>query len=180
VLLSTPRLVLRRFQAADAAALAAYRSEPEVARYQTWHAPVSLAAAAELVAEFAAGDPLAPGGFQYAVALRPAPTLIGDVYVGLHGNRMQADIGFTFAPIHQGHGYATEAVRRVLEHLFAERGLRRVSAECDARNLRSAHLLGRLGFRREGLRVAHAWLKEEWTDELLFGLLAEDWRRSAR
>jgi RimJ/RimL family protein N-acetyltransferase len=179
VLLSTPRLVLRRFRAADIAALAAYRSDPEIARYQTWSPPVSLAAAAALVGEFTAGDPGGPGGFQYAVAFRAEPTLIGDVYVGLHRNRMQADIGFTVAPAHQGHGYAGEAVRRVLEHLFAERGLHRVSAECDARNLRSAHLLDRLGFRREGHRVAHTWLKGEWTDDLLFGLLAEDWRRSA-
>ena len=177
MLLSTPRVVLRRFRAADVAAFAAYRSDPEVARYQSWSAPVPLAVAAALVEEFAAGDPLAPGGFQYALALRSDPALIGDVYVGLHENRMQADIGFTLAPAHQGHGYAAEAVRRVLEHLFTERGLHRVSAECDARNLPSARLLDRLGFRREGHRVAHTWIKGEWTDDLLFGLLAEHWRR---
>jgi aminoglycoside 6'-N-acetyltransferase len=176
VLLSTPRLVLRRFAEADAPALAAYRSDPEVARYQTWSAPFPPAAAAALAREFAAADPGEPGDFQYAVALRSAPGLIGDVYVGLHENRMQAEIGFTLAPAHQGRGYAAEAVRRVLAHLFTERGLHHVSAECDARNLRSAALLDRLGFRREGHRVAHTLIKGEWTDDLLFGLLAQDWR----
>jgi RimJ/RimL family protein N-acetyltransferase len=102
-------------------------------------------------------------------------TLVGDVGVNLADNLMQAEIGFTFASAHQGRGYATEAVRGVLDHLFRERGLRRVSAECDARNARSARLLERVGFRAEGRRVRHTYLKGEWTDDLLFGLLSEDW-----
>ncbi|MEU6965468.1 GNAT family N-acetyltransferase [Streptomyces chrestomyceticus] len=40
---------------------------------------------------------------------------------------------FTLAPALHGQGYATEAVRAALGHLF-RRGLHRVSAECDARN----------------------------------------------
>jgi aminoglycoside 6'-N-acetyltransferase len=77
----------------------------------------------------------------------------------------------------QGHGYMTEALRALLDHLFRTQGLHRVSAECDARNLRSVALLERLGFVREGLRTANTWIKGEWTDDLLFGLLARDWRR---
>jgi RimJ/RimL family protein N-acetyltransferase len=177
MLLSTQRLKLRRFRPDDAAAFAAYRSDPEIARYQSWTAPVPVPEAVALVAEFGVGDPRSPGWFQYAVELRSAGALIGDVGVNLHNNLLQAEIGFTIATEHQGRGYATEAVRRVIDHLFADAGLRRVSAECDARNLRSALLLERLGFRSEGHRVANTWIKGEWTDDLLFGLLAEDWRR---
>jgi aminoglycoside 6'-N-acetyltransferase len=175
VLLSTPRLDLRRFRVEDAPVVAAYRSDPDVARYQSWEAPVPLAGAAELVRSLAAGDPEEPGWFQYAVSLRASSELIGDVGVRLYGNRMQADLGFTLAPAYQGQGYATEAVRRVVKHLFTERGLHRVSAECDARNARSARLLERVGFRREGHRIANTWIKGEWTDDLLYGLLAADW-----
>jgi RimJ/RimL family protein N-acetyltransferase len=102
--------------------------------------------------------------------------LVGDVGVNLHPNRMQAEIGYTLDRAHQGKGYAAEAVGRVLEHLFTDRGLHKVSAECDARNERSVRLLERLAFRREGHRVEHTWIKGEWTDDLLFGLLARDWR----
>ena len=70
---------------------------------------------------------------------------------------------------------ATEAVRGMLDDLFRVRGLHMVSAGSDARNVRSAALLVRAGFRPEGHRRAHSWLKGEWTDDLLFGLLAEDW-----
>ncbi|HEY6747148.1 MAG TPA: GNAT family N-acetyltransferase [Mycobacteriales bacterium] len=173
-MLSTDRLELRRFRPADAPVFAAYRSDPDVARYQSWDVPVSPEAAAALIDQFGADDPRAPGWFQYAIELRSSGALLGDVGVNLHDNRMQAEIGFTLAGAYQGHGYALEAVRRVLDHLFTDQGLHRVSAECDARNVRSAHLLERAGFRREGCRIAHTYLKGEWTDDLLFGLLAAD------
>jgi RimJ/RimL family protein N-acetyltransferase len=176
VLLSTDRLVLRRFRPGDVPVFAAYRSDPEIARFQSWEAPVSREAAAALIDQFGADDPRAPGWFQYAVELRSDRSLIGDVGVNRHDNGMQAEIGFTLASAYQGHGYAVEAVRGVLDHLFAEEGLRRVSAECDARNVRSARLLERVGFRREGRRAANTWIKGEWTDDLLFGLLARHWQ----
>ncbi|KAA0940597.1 MULTISPECIES: GNAT family N-acetyltransferase [Streptomyces] len=173
MLLETPRLVLRRFRAADAAPLAAYRSDPAVARFQSWTPPVSLDAAARLVRTLAEGSPREPGWFQYAVELKADHCLVGDVGVRLHENRRQAEIGFTLAGDRQGHGYAAEAVGAVLDDLF-RRGLHRVSAECDARNTRSARLLRRLGFVQEGLLRQATWIKGEWTDDLLFGLLATD------
>ncbi|MFC5289895.1 GNAT family N-acetyltransferase [Actinokineospora guangxiensis] len=172
---SSERLTVRRFRAADAPAFAAYRSEPDVAHYQSWSAPFPDADARRLVAEFATDDPRQPGWFQYAVELRATGELVGDVAVGLHENLRQADLGFTVAPAHQRRGYAREAVTAVLGHLFTERGLLRVAAECDARNTASAALLAALGFRREGLRREHTLLKGEWTDDLLFGLLAREW-----
>ncbi|HWD78977.1 MAG TPA: GNAT family N-acetyltransferase, partial [Kribbella sp.] len=106
--LRTERLSVRRFTAADAERFAAYRSDPDVARFQGWTAPVPLDEARENVERFAAGDPEAPGWFQYAVALDDV--LIGDLGLKLHENLMQADLGFTFATEYQGKGYASEAV----------------------------------------------------------------------
>ncbi len=177
MLLATARLVLRHFRPADAVALQRYRSDPGVARHQSWTAPISTDAATTLVERFATGDPTRPGWFQYAVEL--GGILIGDLGVLLHDNLRQADLGFTIAPEHQGHGYATEAVTAVLDDLFA-RGVHRVCAECDARNRRSMRLLQRVGFRIEGYRPANTWIKGEWTDDLLFGLLAENHVRTSR
>ncbi|MFB6878848.1 GNAT family N-acetyltransferase [Streptomyces sp. NPDC056323] len=178
MLLETPRLCLRRFQPADVWVFATYRSDSEVARYQGWTAPVSLESAASLVDEFAAAEPEEPGWFQYAIELKVERCLVGDVGVNLHENRMQAELGFTLGTQWQGHGYATEAVRAVLRDLFERRGLHRVSAECDVRNLNSQRLLERVGFLREGLRPQHTWIKGEWTDDLLYGLLSDVWGRS--
>ncbi|MEV0899818.1 GNAT family protein [Actinoplanes sp. NPDC049802] len=176
MLLTTERLILRRFRASDAPVLSAYRSDPEVARYQSWEAPFPLERAQIAVRNFAAGSPDKAGHFQYAVELAAEETLIGDVYVRLHDNLRQAEIGFTFAGPYQKRGFATEAVSAVLDRLFGRQGLHKVTGECDARNVRSAALMERLGFRREGLLRQQTFLKGEWTDDLLYGLLATEWR----
>ena len=172
--------MLRRFRPADVAVFAAYRSDPEVARYQSWEAPFPVARAQLAVANFAASDPDQPGHFQYAVELAATKALIGDVYVRLHDNRKQAEVGFTLDRAYQGKGFASEAVTAVLDRLFLVQGVLKVTGECDARNVRSAALLERLGFTREGFLRQQTWIKGEWTDDLIYGLLAREWitRRS--
>ena len=173
------RLVLRRFDEGDAVGLAAYRSDPEVARYQSWDAPFTLHDASSLIAGLAVGDPGSPGWFQWAIERIDEPGLVGDLGVNLLEDEQQAAIGYTMAPAFQGRGYATEAVACMLEHLFAEKGLHRVSAECDTRNEASVRVLEHLGFRREAHLKASTWSKGEWCDDYLYGLLAEEWLRVA-
>jgi RimJ/RimL family protein N-acetyltransferase len=179
MLIATQRLTLRRFRTTDAPVLAAYRSDPEVARYQSWDAPFPLLRAETAVANFMASDPDRPGWFQYAVELADGQRLIGDVAVHLHDNLMQAEIGFTVAAAYQRRGFAVEAVTAVLDRLFREQGLHKVAGECDARNKPSAALLERLGFTREGLLREQTFLKGEWTDDLIYGLLAGEWLNSS-
>jgi RimJ/RimL family protein N-acetyltransferase len=171
--IATERLTVRRFRVTDAPVLAAYRSDPRVARYQSWDAPFPLLRAETAVANFIASDPEKPGWFQWAVDLDGE--LVGDVAVHLHDNLMQAEIGFTVATAYQGRGFATEAVSAVLDRLFRVQGLHKVAGECDARNRRSAALLERLGFTREGLLRQQTFIKGEWTDDLIYGLLAGEW-----
>jgi RimJ/RimL family protein N-acetyltransferase len=175
----TSRLQLRPLRLADAPVLAAYRSDPDTARFQPWLTPYSVDDAEKLISEFVTKDPVTPGWFQYGIALRSDDTLIGDLGVNLDNNGMQAEIGYTIAADQQGNGYGTEAVRRILDHLFVAQRLHRVSAECDARNLASARLLKRVGFVEEGCRRSATWIKNEWTDDLVFGLLADEWTGSS-
>ena len=97
---------------------------------------------------------------------------MGDVGVSLHENLTQAELGFTPAGDRQGHGYAAEAARAVLTDLIERREPHRVSADRDARNDRSPRLLRRLGLVQEGRLRQATRIKGEWTDDLLFGLLA--------
>ena len=49
--ITTDRLILRRFTAEDLPAFVAYRSAPDVARYQSWDTSFSLADAQVFLAE---------------------------------------------------------------------------------------------------------------------------------
>ena len=175
--LTSERLVLRRFRQADLDAFVAYRSDPEIARYQSWEAPYRPGQARRLLAELEATHPDTPGEwFQFAVALRATDRLIGDCAAHVRADDpRQAEIGFTLAAEHQGQGYATEAVRRLLDYLLVERDKHRVSATCDDRNLRSAAVLERAGMRREGHLLESTWAKGRWTSDLLYAVLRREW-----
>jgi RimJ/RimL family protein N-acetyltransferase len=180
--LVTERLVLRRFRAEDLPALVAYRSDPAVARYQSWDVPYPARRASRMLDELALQHPDTPGQwFQFAVARPDDDRLIGDCGVRVPDDEPRvAELGFTFATGWQGRGYATEAVRRLLDYLFDDRAKHRVFASCDPRNVRSAALLRRVGMRREGLCRQSYWSKGEWTDEELFAVLSDDRPLAAR
>jgi RimJ/RimL family protein N-acetyltransferase len=175
--LTTERLVLRRFRSEDLDSFVAYRSDPETARYQSWDTPYRPSQARQFLQDLAVIHPDTPGEwFQFAVALRHTDRLIGDcgAHVQAEDSR-QAEIGFTLAPQHQGYGYATEAVRRLLHYLLVERGKHRVRATCDDRNKGSAAVLERVGMRREGHLLESTWSKGEWTNDLLYAVLQREW-----
>ncbi|MDQ4114774.1 MAG: GNAT family N-acetyltransferase, partial [Actinomycetota bacterium] len=93
-----------------------------------------------------------------------------------HANGTQAELGWTIDPAHQGNGYATEAVRAVLDVCFGPLGLRRVVAECFADNEASWRLMERLGMRRESHTVKDSLHRTRgWLDGLSYALLAEEW-----
>jgi aminoglycoside 6'-N-acetyltransferase len=177
--LLTDRLVLRRFAALDAARFAAYRSEPDVARYQSWDAPYPVERAEAFIGWLAGRHPDEPGEwYQVAIAERSTP----EVLVGDCGFRARVedpavvDVGFTMSPAAQGRGFATEAIGELLRYLFEDRVKHKVCADCDTRNDGSWRLLERLGFEREGQLRQSYREGPQWADEYLYGLLAQDWR----
>jgi RimJ/RimL family protein N-acetyltransferase len=171
------RLVIRRFAAGDAEALASYRSDAEVARYQDWESPYPVSEARKFIASLHHLAPGVPGTwFQFAVSLAPSDTLIGDVALRTRADGRQVELGFTFASAHQGQGHATEAVRAVVQYAFGPLAMHRVCSRTDARNLRAQRLLERVGFRREGELRASVWFKGGWATDLLYAQLESEWR----
>lgn len=166
IFVTTARLVIRRFDEGDAAALCAYRSDPEVARYQGWTAFGEEEARA-FIAELRASEPGQPGRwYQFAVALREAPGLIGDVGVKVREDGPEAaDLGYTLATAHQGRGLASEMVRAAISLVRARWGVTRIVATIDDRNARSLALARRLGM-QEIEAVPTIWRGEPCVDRV--------------
>ncbi|HEY7348699.1 MAG TPA: GNAT family protein [Ktedonobacterales bacterium] len=174
--LKTARLRLRRFTATDLLAFLAYRNDPEIARYQSWETITERAARA-FISELRLLQPGTPGsGFQFAIALKTTDALIGDCMLYVRADEpRQGEIGYSLARAHQHQGYAAEAIRAVLAYAFETLHLHRITATVDCRNTPSIRLLERVGMRREGHFLQHAWYKGEWCDEYLYALLRSEW-----
>lgn len=178
--LRTPRLALRRFRPDDLDALLVFHSDPEVVRYVPY-GPRDRAALATVVERKTASGVLAEEGdlLELAVVLADSGRLVGDVLLVLrsaeHGT---LEIGYIFDPAAGGRGYATEAVRALLDLAFGELGARRVVARVDARNAPSRALLERLGLRLEALLIENEWFKGELSSEADYAVLAREWPAS--
>lgn len=179
----TERLLLRPLLSADLPEFVAYRSDPDVARYQGWDATFSMADATHFLDQVRDVHLGQPGKWlQLAAVHRVSGALCGDVAVRFVVDQpATAEIGVTFARGWQGVGLAREALSALLAVLFGDHGAHRVYAEADDRNGAVHHLLERLGFRCEARLVDADWVKGEWTTLRTYALLDHEWtnRRSA-
>ena len=177
--LESRRLVLRRFTELDIEPFLAYRSDPDVARYQSWENYTRDDAQRE-VEDLRTLHPDIPGQwFQFAIEVKATNEMIGDcALLTPLAEPGQAEVGFTLASEHQGRGYATEALRCLLDYVFISLQKHRVIATADCENSRSVALLERVGMRREGHFLQNTWFKERWADEYQYAILRSEWLAS--
>jgi RimJ/RimL family protein N-acetyltransferase len=177
----TERLVLRDLRDGDAQTMFAYRSDPEIIRYQGWE-PESFGDVRAFIASLALDEPYAPGSWrQLAITLRDTGEQIGDCGIHIPGDKPeQAEFGITLATAFQRRGYASEALRALLRLVFDTLGKHRAFASIDPRNAPSIALFERAGFRREAHHVESLWLMGEWVDDVIVAMLAREWRASER
>jgi RimJ/RimL family protein N-acetyltransferase len=180
--LRTARLVLRPYALADLDALHDIQSRPEVTRYLLFDARDRDQVRRSLAEKIQATGPDGEGGnLTLAVVLPRNGALIGEVLLFFRSREhAQGEIGYMFHPDHAGNGYATEAAWVMLRLGFEEYGLHRIVGRLDARNTASARVLERLGMRREAHFRQNEIVKGEWSDELVYAMLQEEWQARAR
>lgn len=120
LIVHTERLLIRNLRLSDLVAFHAYRSDPEVTKYQGFDV-FSLMQAEEFInaqtdKEFGkAGE-----WVQYGIENKATGQLIGDCAIKLDGNDTRlAEIGITISPNEQKKGYAKETLLSILHFLFA-------------------------------------------------------------
>ena len=172
----TKRLALKPLVAADATALFAYRSDAAVSKYQSWE-PGSLEEANSYIARYDTLEFDVSGTwFQLGVRDRALGSLVGDLGVHFLADvPRQVEIGITVAPSQQGRGFATEAVVGLISHLFTVAQKHRVFASVDPTNAPSMALFRRAGMRQEAHFHKSLWWKDQWVDDVIFGVLASEW-----
>lgn len=111
---------------------------------------------------------------RFYVFLKEAPdTIIGTVSLyEISKPFAKAEVGYKFSSAYHHHGYASEAVEKILDMAFSELKLHRICAHVHESNLPSIRLLTGLGFEKEGICRHHMYMRGKWVDHLQFSLLA--------
>ena len=165
--ITTERLLLRRSRPEDAERIARYRSDPDVHRFQGWERTDADGVRAE-IEEMARRTPGDPGWVQVSVLDRATGELLGDVGLSpAAGEPGVVKLGYTIAPEHQGRGYATEAVRALIDFVFDALGADLVRIYADDDNVASHRVA-----EKSGMRLVERFSHEE-DGEVWFGVRYE-------
>lgn len=153
--LETERLYLRPHKAGDGPMYhtAGIRNRRHLAEFEAGNALMHLKDEehAEAMVRALAADWAARKYFFIGIFDRSNDEWVGQVYVAPTDWELpEFTIGYIADVDHEGKGYISEAVRRVLKMLFEDVGAHRVVSDCNENNVRSIRLLERCGFRREG------------------------------
>jgi len=144
----TPRLLLRKPRAEDAAAIfATYAQDPEVTRYLTFRPHREVREAEEAVTRFVEGWRTGKS-FCWMIVRRDTGEIIGSIAAR---EEQGINLGYLLARPFWGQGYMSEALGAVVHWALAQPAVSRVWAVCDTENHASARLLTRSGFRLEGV-----------------------------
>ena len=175
---STARLSLRPLVLSDVDSLVAYRSRPDVCRYVPFEPMDREAVAGRVTGPWARQEIVASGDALFlGIVVASSAQVVGDVMLSYtSAEHRSGEVGWVVNPDHSGQGYATEAAHAVLHLAFDGLGLHRVIARVDARNDPSLRLAARLGMRREAHLISNEWFKGEWSDEIDFALLEDEWQ----
>jgi len=115
--------------------------------------------------------------FVFMLALRDDPArLIGKIALTgvMRGAMYGAYLGYWMDEDHLGKGLVTEGIQAVLDFAFGAAGLHRIQAAIMPKNDRSLRVIGKLGFRQEGLAERYLQIAGKWEDHLLFAKTREE------
>jgi len=151
------RLVIRAPRAGDGRAIheAIVESLDELRPWMPWSHLEQSVETAEAYAREAHAAFAARRNLHLNLYLRDGATYVGGS--GLHDIDWaipRFEIGYWVRSSMTGHGYATEAARRIAQYAFEDLRAQRVEIWCDARNERSAAVARRAGFTLEA-RLEH-------------------------
>ncbi|MFE4519200.1 GNAT family N-acetyltransferase [Kitasatospora sp. NPDC056783] len=95
---------------------------------------------------------------------------------GIDTHHRSAHIGLGLLPSCRGKGYGADVVSVLCHYGFVVRGLNRLQVETLSDNIPMLRAAEQNGFVREGELRSSAWVMGGFMDQVLLGLLAEDWK----
>ena len=122
------------------------------------------------------GEPSDDVAFFSVVDLDRGEELAGEALLwGIDLHNRSAHLGISLLPQFRGRELGTDVVRVLCHYGFALRGMHRLQVDTLADNHAMLTAAADVGFTREGVLRRAAWVDGEFVDEVVLGLLAQEW-----
>lgn len=174
--LATERLLLRRFELADAPAVQTLASDARLAAY-TLNLPHPYPEGGAL--EFINGthERSARGiAIELALTLKTDTSVIGCISLRPKLHNLSAEIGYWVGVPYWGQGYMTEAARRVIQYAFEVLELNRIYATYLTDNAASGRVMQKAGMTHEGTMRQHIQRNGVFHDFAYYAILRSEWK----
>ncbi|WP_185204555.1 GNAT family N-acetyltransferase [Chryseobacterium sp. C3] len=173
--LETERLLIRDITLDDKQTVFNYRSDAEANKFQSW-IPETLEDVEQFIERNNKEFNQPESWYQVLITEKDTKAVIGDIGIHFFGaENLQTELGITLNKDFQGRGYASEALKGIINFLFSDLKKHRIMASVDPENIDSLKLMERIGFRKEGHFVKSLFWKNNWTDDVIYALLREEW-----
>ncbi|WBL24015.1 GNAT family N-acetyltransferase [Zunongwangia sp. HRR-M8] len=170
--LITRRLCLKPISVADIKKIHELHSLPETDEYNTLGIPKYLKETEQIVQKWLAQDDLI-----FKIELKEEKSFIGLVALKLgHAKYKKAEVWYKLDAKFWKNGYATEALKSVLDFGFNKLKLHRIEAGCAVENIGSIRVLEKVGMLREGRKRKVLPLKSGWSDNFEYAILETDFK----
>jgi len=169
---------LRELRESDAASLFAMLSTEEVTRFIS-PPPTSVEVFERFIA-WTLRQRMRGENLCFAVTLQGYDTAIGIFQVRrIDADFATAEWGFALGSPFWGTGVFEESARLTLNFVFNTLGVHRLEARAAARNGRGNGALLKMGAVQEGVLRKSFLRKGEYLDQVMYSILAEDWKARA-
>jgi ribosomal-protein-serine acetyltransferase len=111
-----------------------------------------------------------------AIKAKDGWQLAGTAGLRINRHNQTGDAWYWIDVAFEGRGLVSRAMTMLLDHAFGPLGLARVTVHTEAANQRSRALAARLGFTEEGLHRQAVVIGGQRRDDVVYGLLADEWR----
>lgn len=174
--LSTNRLVLRAFTMEDLADFYEYCKDPDTGIHAGWKPHESMEESRDILHHFIEEREV------WAICEKQSGKVIGSI--GLHRDSKRRRnfnqcrmMGYVLSKAYWGQGLMTEATKEVLRHAFEDLKLEMVTISHFSYNQRSARVIEKLGFHREGvLRKAFLRYDGSLLDDIGYSMTKEEYQ----
>lgn len=145
--------------------------------FQSAYFPVLQKSVSQAVKEFENPSPIqvALGNVEFIIEKKDG-TKIGHIGYGRDILHEWTEIGYAVVPSERKKGYGAEAIQILVDYLFLYKDIPRIIICTDARNTTAIKAAEKVGFKKEGIIRKGGFVKGEYVDACLLGLLREEWK----